>query len=243
MTPKGFVDLHSHYVPAIDDGVKTYEDGVALCQALAAIGYSDVVATPHIRTAMYENRRQGIQEAHAAFVARSASEPGMPALGVASEHFFDDVFWDLFERGEILPYPGGRAALVELPAQTMPRHLDKAFFRMAVKGVRVVLAHPERYAQLFRKTDALDPLLDVGVLPQLDLMSLTGKYGSEPKRAAERMLEEGIYFLASSDAHKPADVPVVADAIARLKRAVGDQEALVLLSEHPRSILDGTLPA
>jgi len=238
---KGYVDLHCHYLPGIDDGVRTMPEGVRLCTGLAAIGWDVVHATPHIRTAMFENRKPELTRAFEDFVRLTADVPGMPELGLGAEHFFDDVFWQLHSRGEALPYPGGRATLVEFPSSSFPMKVGERFFEMNVRGIRPVLAHPERYDPLLRRTDLLDPLLDVGVLPLLDVMALAGKYGRGPRRAAERMLEEGVYYAACSDAHRPGDVEIVGEAIERLESLVGEDEAFELLSVNPRNILDGTV--
>ncbi|MFW6066750.1 MAG: tyrosine-protein phosphatase [Myxococcota bacterium] len=236
----GYIDLHCHYLPAIDDGVRTLEDGMVLCRGLKAIGFDTVVATPHIRTAMFENRRPGLERAFEGFRDAAAAADGMPALGLGAEHFFDDVVWDLFMRGEAVPYPGGRAALVEFPSESIPARVADRFFELQIREIRPVLAHPERYPALFRSTDPLDRLLDVGALPLLDVMALVGRYGRRPRRAAERMLDEGVYYAACSDSHRPGDVDVVAEAIQRLHRLVGEEEARELLAVHPRAILDGT---
>ena len=44
---KGFVDLHAHWVPGVDDGVETLEEGLLLLRGLYAAGFSRAVATPH----------------------------------------------------------------------------------------------------------------------------------------------------------------------------------------------------
>ena len=236
----GFVDLHSHYIPSVDDGVKSLEEGVALCEGLRAAGFSMVVATPHIRSVMFPNKRVALEQAHADFCAATSDRSGMPVLGLGAEHFFDDVVFGLFRDGGALPYPGGHAALVELPPEAIPRGLDRCFFDMKVRGMQPVLAHPERYRPLFKRTDALDPLVDAGALPLLDVMSLVGRYGRRPKGAAERMLKEDVYYAACSDAHRPSDVALVRQAIVRLRELVGDDRTQELLSTNPRKILDGT---
>ncbi|MBW2461382.1 MAG: protein tyrosine phosphatase [Deltaproteobacteria bacterium] len=235
----GFVDLHCHYLPAIDDGVKTAEEGIALARGLRSIGYETVVATPHIRTAMFENRKAGIEKAFSEFASHASDLEGMPTLGLGAEHHFDDIVWNLFQADEAVPYPGGAAALVEFPERAIPMGVTDRFFRMMVKGLRPVLAHPERYRAFFKSSDDIDPLLDVGVLPLLDLMALTGKYGRKPKKAAERMVDEGVYYAACSDSHRPSDVDKVAQAIERLRKLIGDEEAEELLRDNPRRILDG----
>lgn len=236
----GWVDLHCHYLPGIDDGVRTADEGLRVLAGLADLGWSQVIATPHIRTAMFDNRAPGLRRAFDELASIAAGAARMPALGLAAEHYCDDVFWDLFVRGETLPYPGGRAALIEFHYDAWPRNVEHRLFEMMVRGVRPVIAHPERYAALFRETDPLDPLLDVGALTLLDLMSLIGRYGERPRRAAERMLEEGAYDAACTDAHRPDDVAAVARSVERLRELVGREEAELLLGTHPRAILEGT---
>jgi protein-tyrosine phosphatase len=166
----------------------------------------------------------------------------MPNTGLAAEHFCDETFFERLERGDALPYPGGHAALVEFPPESLPLRIEDRFFRMMVRGVRPVIAHPERYMPIWRNSEPLEKLVDLGALSLLDLMSLMGKYGRRPQRAAEELLELGIYYAACSDSHKAEDVELVGRGIERLVALVGDAEAQLLLSEHPRSILDGTVP-
>ncbi|MCS6798497.1 MAG: protein tyrosine phosphatase [Myxococcota bacterium] len=233
----GWVDLHCHYLPGVDDGVRSVEDAIALLRGLAALGWERVVATPHVRTGMFDNRRPGLQHAAAALEdALSAAGP-LPARGLAAEHWFDEVFWALFERGEALPYPGGQAVLVEFPVEAFPVGLADRLFRMSARGVRPVLAHPERYAPLWSRSEPLLPLLDAGACALLDLMSLTGRYGERARRAAERMLDEGLYEAACTDCHRAADVATVEQALERLTREWGGEATRRLLSHGPRALL------
>ncbi len=242
MTLSGLVDLHCHYVPDVDDGVRIFDEGVALCRALRAIGYAKLIATPHMRPGMFDNDASRLRSAFEAFAEQAKTLPDMPELGLASEHFFDPETMQRLTSDEGLPYPGRKSALVELPPERMPLGLRELFFRLRVRGLRPVIAHPERYTPLFRSSDELETLIDHGALAQLDVMSLVGKYGRKPKHTAERLLEEGLYFLACSDSHKPADVPLVARAIERLRDLVGDDRARELLSENPERVLAGTVP-
>jgi protein-tyrosine phosphatase len=235
----GYVDLHCHYVPGVDDGVRTLDESSRLLAALGHLGYAEVVATPHIRTAMFENRRPGLERGFAELTS-ILDTASLPRLSLAAEHFCDDVFFGLLAGGQVLPYRGGRTILVEFRYEAWPRRIEDQLFRMQVKGLRPLIAHPERYHALFDQTEPLDPLLDVGAMTLLDTMSLVGKYGERCRRAAERMLEEGAYDAACSDAHRPEDVDILAKAIERLRALVGKEECQALLSDRPRGILDGT---
>lgn len=237
-------DLHCHYVPGVDDGVRTWEEGVQLCRGLAQLGYSSVVATPHMRPGMFDNDRSLLEAAFSAFAARSDASGcagELPDRGLAAEHFCDDVFFSRLERGEALPYPGGHAALVEFATDRLPLGLERQFFRMQVRGVRPVIAHPERYAPVWKRSDVLAELIERGALALLDVMALVGKYGRRPRRAAEDLLEADLYFAVCTDSHKPDDLDSVERGITRLVELVGAEYAEHLLAERPRQILAGTV--
>ena len=236
----GYIDLHCHYLPNVDDGVRTTAAGIELCQGLASLGYSTLVATPHIRPFMYDNRRAGLQPVYDAFQQALGERTSSLSLGLAAEHYFDEQFSRLVDTDQAMPYPGGKAMLVELNANVMPLGVEERFFSLNVRGIRPVLAHPERYSFFFRDSAWLYRLRELGTLLQLDLMSLAGVYGRMPQRLAERWLAEGIYSLACSDCHRPEQVSEVANGIERLVKRCSSSQADGLLREGPQKVLDGT---
>jgi protein-tyrosine phosphatase len=168
-------------------------------------------------------------------------EAGLPELGLGAEHFYDDTFVTLLASGGTLPYPGGHAALVEFPPERLPLGIEDCFFRMQVRGLRPVIAHPERYADVWASKAPVQKLVERGAVALLDVMSLVGKYGRKAKQAAEQLLKADLYYAACSDSHKPADLELVAQGIERLVDLRGEGGALELLAEHPRRILAGTV--
>ena len=49
------VDMHSHLLPGIDDGLKTVEQTVAFVKELHALGYKKLICTPHILNGVHNN--------------------------------------------------------------------------------------------------------------------------------------------------------------------------------------------
>jgi protein-tyrosine phosphatase len=236
---RGFVDLHSHWVAAIDDGVRDVEGSLALIRALAEAGFDTIVATPHMRPGMFDNTADDLRGAYAATRTALAAAKGLPELHLASEHFFDDIVFQRILGGAALPYPGGHAVLVEFPSHAFPLRVADRFFDLMRRRVRPVIAHPERYEPVWSDPAVLDPLLDGGAVLLLDVASLAGKYGRAPRKAAERLVEAGYYQAACSDAHGAKDVKDVKAGIAKLFDQAGKEEATFLLTEGPREILEG----
>ncbi len=210
-----------------------------MLRALRSAGFDTVVATPHMRPGMFDNDKAGLERAFAAMQPSLVGDASLPTVHLASEHFFDDDVYGRLLRGEALPYPG-KAALVEFGQGNFPNRIQHRFFDLQRAGVVPVLAHPERYEPVWRDDACVDPLLDAGAYLLLDVCALVGKYGRAPQKAAEKLLEEGAYEAACSDAHKPSDVEYVVRAIERLRSLVGADETTRLLSDGPRRILLGT---
>jgi protein-tyrosine phosphatase len=257
---RGFIDLHSHWVAAIDDGAKTPADSIALLRGLFEAGFSTVVATPHMRPGMFNNTADGLRAAFERTRAALPEGPGLPALHLASEHYFDDVVFERLLGDAALPYPSltgeapraaagpapsapakKRSALIEFPTSRFPARITHRIFDMMRRKLRPVIAHPERYEPVWDDPSSLDPLLDAGAVLQLDVAALAGRYGRTPRRTAEALLQEGYYHAASSDAHSLKDVEAVKEGIRVLYTIAGREEADFLLIEGPRRILEGTV--
>jgi protein-tyrosine phosphatase len=238
----GFIDLHCHPLPGLDDGCRTAEEGALLLSGLAKLGFRVVVATPHVRCPTWDNRpetvapaKAALQEAVAELVRRG--EP-MPEWFTAAEHLFDDITWERLTNNAAMLYPGGSTALVELPYDRLPMKLELRVWRLAkTYKITTVLAHPERCLALTRNQEALAQLVSAGAKLQLDVMSLTGAYGSSAKEAARRWLSEGRYTLAATDAHKPSDVAKVAEAIEALRVLGGVSAVERLFIAGPSSLV------
>lgn len=236
---RGYIDLHCHWVAGIDDGAKTPAESVAMLTALRRAGFDVVVATPHMRPGMFDNTADDLRAAFAATRTALEGTPDLPELMLSSEHYFDDIVFTRLVEGAALPYPGGHSALIEFPNQMFPARVTHRFFDLRRRRIRPVLAHPERYEPVWKSIECLEPLLDGGCVLLLDVAALAGKYGRQPRRTAEELLEAGYYYAACSDAHKASDVEDVVKGIKRLRDSIGEEETTFMLTEGPKAILEG----
>ena len=49
------VDMHSHLLPGIDDGLKSLDETIQYISELQQLGYTKLICTPHIISDMYPN--------------------------------------------------------------------------------------------------------------------------------------------------------------------------------------------
>ena len=235
----GFVDLHSHFIPGIDDGARTKDEGVELLRALKGCGFERVIATPHMRPRLFDNTKEQLVQAFATFERSVEGEAGLPEIALSSEHYFDELVFQRLLDGNGLPYPGGNAVLLEFYDMDFMPAVANRLFDLRRRRIVPVIAHPERYRCFWSSHERLSELVQSGAAALLDVAALVGKYGKEPQKCARRLLEDELYLAACSDAHRPSDVEDVEDGIAFVAKRYGDEEIERLLSEGPRAILAG----
>lgn len=239
---RGFIDLHCHWIAGVDDGAPSEEEGVAMLLALHQAGFDRVMATPHMRVGMFDNDRPALVAAYERMTASLQGTHDLPEVGLGCEHYFDDIVYQRLRAGQGLPYPGERAVLLEFYGVDFPPVVVERLFDLRRGRLLPVIAHPERYRYLWGKPEALERLVDAGIAALLDTAALVGKYGREPQRAAEMLLDRGLYHAACSDAHRAADVADVARGMDRIVDLFGEEELDFLFREGPRAILEGKLP-
>ena len=236
----GLIDLHCHFVAGIDDGAHSPEEGIEMLQKLKEIGFDRVIATPHMRPGLWDNRREDLLAAYERMLPSLEGQSGLPEVGLSSEHYFDDVVFERILRGEAVPYPGNKAVLLEFYQIDFPYSIDRGLAKIRQAGMVPVLAPPERYRAIWNDLEIVERLIDVGAVCLLDTAALIGKYGKKAQQASLELLEREQYFAACSDAHRPSDVAQVLEAMTLIESKYGRDEIESLFRDGPERILDGT---
>jgi protein-tyrosine phosphatase len=238
----GFVDLHSHVLPGLDDGSPDVATSLTMLRGLTALGFDTVCATPHQKAGQFLPALAAIDAAHAALRDSLDADGQSVSLSLAAENMWDDVLHGRLEAGIIPSYDNGPAFLFELRPAEMPVALLETLFRVRMQGRLPVLAHPERYQRLW-DDEALLHRLGAECAMVVDLGAIAGYHGKREAKAARRMVERGIAHAVASDAHTPNDVRVAAEGIAWIQKKLGAPAVERLLDAHPRAILRGEHPA
>lgn len=234
----GYLDLHSHVLPGLDDGARDLATATAMVGALGALGFSDIYATPHQKSGQFLPTRAAIDQAFAG--VQAAIAPG-PTLRLAAENMWDDVFFERSQRGAIPSYDDGDAFLVELRPQALPLGLIDHLFKLRMAGKAPLLAHPERYEGLWDDPGLVERLR-ANCAFVVDLGALAGYHGKRQQKMARHLVEDGIAAAVTSDAHTLEDVRVAAEGIAWISKRLGAAAVTRLLDDGPRAALLGELP-
>jgi protein-tyrosine phosphatase len=237
----GYVDLHSHVLPSLDDGAPDAAVSLAMLRGLHAIGFEVVYATPHQRAGFFLPSHAEIDAAYASTrVALKASNLELE-LHLGAENMWDGVFYERFASDTIPSYRNGPALLVEFPREELPVAVFDRLFELRRRGRLPVIAHPERYHALWSNPDLITRLAETSALV-VDLGAIAGYHGRKEAKLARELVKRRIAHAAASDVHTLDDVRVAAEGIACIRAKAGEEAVRTLLSEGPRLILAGEHP-
>jgi tyrosine-protein phosphatase YwqE len=198
------VDIHSHLLPGIDDGVNTIEEAVAIIKKFKLLGYSKLITTPHIISDLYPNNREIItQKLHDVQEALKKENVDI-LLEASAEYYVDMEFLKLIENDELIPFKGNYI-LFETAYGSKPMILEQVIHSLQIKGYIPVLAHPERYLYLHNDINLYKELKAQGVLFQVNIKSLQNRSKTIYK-IASKLIKLGLVDFMGSDVHKMNDI-------------------------------------
>jgi len=200
LIPSGFIDIHSHLLPGIDDGSKSLEETETLLRQLKNIGFEKCITTPHTLPEVWENTREGIIQKFDETKSQ-LSENLQPMLDhTASEYMLGESFIDRLQSEKLLTLKDN-IVLIEMSYLNPPLALKDIIFEIQIKGYQPLLAHPERYLYYHKNLKAYELFKDSGVLFQLNLLSSVGYYGPSVAKAADYLLKNDFIDYVGSDVH------------------------------------------
>lgn len=203
------VDMHNHLLPNVDDGIRTLDETIHCLRQYAEWGVRRVISTPHISQDYYPNTADKLLQL-VPQVQQAIAEANLPIdFTVAAEYLLDEQFDHLLRTDQLLSFGKSQYVLIETGWAAPPRQLSDWLFALQVKGYTPVLAHPERYRYYQTEPHLLKNIRAQGCLLQLNLMSLTGRYGSKTKQFAQALLQENCISLVGSDLHRETDLDVL----------------------------------
>ena len=200
LIPEYHIDIHSHLLPGIDDGARTFGDTLRLTQALQDIGISEFITTPHIIQHVWDNTHEQILDKKATTVLELEKNNITVPFKAAAEYLMDDQFVQLFQSNNLLTLKENYV-LVEMSYINPPIQLYSILFDLQVAGYIPVLAHPERYLFYHNNFNEYHKLKRAGCLFQLNLLSVVGYYGTAITKIADQLLQKGMYTYVGSDVH------------------------------------------
>jgi protein-tyrosine phosphatase len=225
------IDLHSHLLPAVDDGSRTVEQSVGVLRRMAELGITDVCLTPHLRA--NETVDAPPDRHDDAFAALRAQAPRTPRLHRGAEVMLDRPLPLEPDRMRRITLGGTRYILVEFPRLVAMDAVTNALTRVRDAGLTPVLAHPERYGCC--SVEAVAYWRSLGSRMQVDATTLHSPQARGQR--ARQLVAAGLADILAGDNH--GDDRTIAAGADFLRALDGHTQAHLLTVANPGAILHG----
>lgn len=192
-------DMHSHILPAVDDGAKNTDDSLILINKLRRAGITDICLTPHYYTHK-ESLRDFIDRRNKAYAELSSYVSDDVTLHLGAEVYVTKYLFSNEDDLKSVCYNGTKYMLTEFPYSSTFEGESMVFVNKLINnyGITPVLAHVERYPHLLKHLSVLEELIDMGVIIQSNACS----FSEFPlKLRLTKMLKNGYIHIFGSDAH------------------------------------------
>jgi protein-tyrosine phosphatase len=224
------IDLHSHLLPAVDDGSRSVQQSVKVLNEMARQGITDICLTPHLQAGRAE---AGPPPAHGrAFEALRAEAPAMPRLHRGAEVMLDRPVPRPVALARNVTLAGTRYILVEFPRLVAYDTVTNALTQVLDLGLIPILAHPERYSCC--SVDAVRQWRAIGARMQVDATTLLASQARGQR--ARQLVAEGLADIMAGDNH--GDERTVATGANFLTAQDGTEQVDLLAVRNPMAILN-----
>tara|TARA_Y100001954_G_C15645872_1_gene520131 strand:+ start:46 stop:780 length:735 start_codon:yes stop_codon:yes gene_type:complete len=219
LIPDGFVDIHSHILPGIDDGAKDAEESLLLISKMNEMGFSKIIGTPHTYPGLYENCNETIIESYNKIKSKVLN------VKVASEYMIGEYLFERLEKKDLLTLEG-KSLLTELSFISEPLNMREMIFKIQINDYVPILAHPERYKFYYNDFRKYYTLKKLGYKFQINLLSVLGYYGKDVLKITDKLLSKNLVNFVGSDIHNKHQINYIKNPKNKVKLSFKSIEKL-----------------
>jgi protein-tyrosine phosphatase len=231
------IDIHSHILHGLDDGAENLEEAVAMLEAAALAGTTNIVATPHANLE-YEFVPELISERISELQGASGGQVRIHRG--CDFHLTYENIEDALAHPDKYTINHRNYLLVEFSDLLIFKGTTEVFAQMCAAGIVPVITHPERNFLLQRRMEDLRAWVELGCLMQVTALSLLGRFGPEARSFAMMMMRRNLVHFIASDAHDAVDrTPRMDAAYDFVAKKFGPERAERLFVTNPGATLCG----
>lgn len=234
MTSNGYVDIHCHILPGVDDGSQSLEESLEMVRHAESQGTSVIVASFHAGVELLD------AVAYLPLIQKLNEAISSEGLDLTIVPGSEVIAGFMPENPREFTLNGSRYLLIEFSSSHLPIQADAMLRAYQERGVVPVIAHPERNPTILRQPEKLFRLLETSeALVQMTADSIAGTFGQEIAACSRYLLKKGAVDIIASDAHDPdyRTTGLKAGLVAAGK-IVGEEEAMRMAGEYPRRLID-----
>lgn len=232
------IDIHSHIIPNVDDGARSVEETFNILKEAQEAGFTDVILTSHFLLNYYETNAQELifwKEKLQEVLKKQGTKINLHS---GMEIYITNQMEELLENKKILTLANSRYMLIELPLATNVKYFDYVVYYLEAKGIKPIIAHPERYKCVQKDPDIVEEYIEKGCLIQCNYGSIVNLYGREAEKTIKTLLKKKQVHFLGSDVHREnGTYLIILDAIKKIRKIIGENKINEITTINPKKIL------
>ncbi|MEY8515936.1 CpsB/CapC family capsule biosynthesis tyrosine phosphatase [Lachnospiraceae bacterium 29-84] len=234
----GYLDLHSHILPGIDDGSVDWDMSARMIQAEYRQGVRTIVATPHNYQGKGQQDNERVRElCKKADILAGKIDRSFHVIP-GNEVLYREGIPREIEEGHILTLGDSPYLLIEFIPNEGYRRIRQGLRELVEYGFCPVVAHMERVGALFGQEERIDELIDMGCYMQVNCHSLMGGLFDRRTARLKKFIESGRIHFLGSDCHNMTErPPIMLDCIRKLYKKLPKECVDRLVNDNQEQFL------
>lgn len=239
----GYIDIHSHILPNMDDGSRNMEQSLAMLKIACEQGITTIFATPHNMPGKGCPPAKLVYDRIEALRERVAEENLPIEIIAGTEYYYREEVLDILEAEAGVTMGDSDCVLVEFDPMAEKNYITNGLRNILGLGYQPVIAHVERYMKIMEDKAILHDYKKMGVLIQINAASVTGDNGRHAKKDTKKLLKEGLVDFIGTDAHSDRHrAPYMEECAKILYKKYGRKYADALLGGNAEYyMMEGTV--
>lgn len=201
------IDIHAHFLWAVDDGPKTIEETILLLERAVHEGITEIVATSHRFHPQYNATYEIIHNQIQALQYQLMTHSIPLILHPGHEVRLTEKIIPLFRNNQIQTLANSKYILLELPSYSVPYFTIQMIRNLLAEGLVPIIAHPERNKAIVERPILLERLICEGAVAQVTAGSLAGHFGRAIQNFSLELVKANLVHVYGSDVHNLTSRP------------------------------------
>ena len=196
----GWMDIHTHILPGVDDGARNMDESLQMITMAYEKGVRVMIATPHY----YPNNTWSKEKLEHIFEQLEGQVKEIHKdmkLYLGHEIFFHEGCIEAIKKGKAMSLANSKYVLIEFNYDERFSVIYKGMKDLIQAGFIPIIAHVERYVKLMEKESYLQALIDLGCYLQGNVRSFIGSSWNLRTRRFRKLFDKGLIHFIASDCH------------------------------------------
>jgi protein-tyrosine phosphatase len=229
------IDIHTHILHNCDDGSDSLELSIEQIKNMIDKGVTDIVLTPHYMNSYVQTDAIIINKRFEELL--KITQNLEVNLHKGGEIFLNQGIDDKIISRELC-IGDTSYVLVETNMGELTPDIYEILFNLVRKGLRPILAHPERYNYIMNEPEIAEDFLHKDIYLQVNAGSILGIYGKKIEKTAWFLIDNGFAHFVASDNHCKTDEYILPLAIEVIRNKIDDYTADLLTQINPQKMLN-----